>query len=929
MRRVHELRLNSDTDTVPQARRFVADHLTGDLPPDVVADAELAVSELVTNAILHAGTEIVVRITLMPPSVRIEVEDASPVTPVRPLPSAQSMTGRGLALIESLSQEVGVDRTRAGKVVWCVIPAVEGHPSNGMDVDEAVADDLIDAILENWEPDPDLKVEDPVFTVELGDVPTDLLLAAKEHMDNLGREFALAATGASSGETEAMPADMATMVDTVLHRFSGPRHAIKVQALASASRGDKRTTLSLALPLSAAEAGEAYLKALDQADAYARSAKILTLETPPQHRAFRRWYVETIIEQLRYAATGGIPKIQETFEQHLLRELDSVSAAQSQAEAFASRLAHLQQLTSELTGVSSLTEIADIVVGHAADAFGARFAALYVRTESNPDEIVALQVRGSTPETDDLWSRVPVRADLPICEAIRTNSTIVLRGAAEIGRRYPALLARPVEDVSVACMPLSIGDRCIGVIAQTFPLYRDLSDPDELAFLSSLANACAQALDRSRALTASRRTADKLAFLAEASATLASSRDARTTLSHLAELVVPRLADWCSVQTVDDGELNSVAIAHTDADKVALAEEWQKAFPSSLDDDTGTARVIRSGQPELYAEITEEMIVAASRDPEQARLARELELCSAVVVPLTGSEGTFGAMTLLYAESGRRYDEEDLLLANELAGRAALAAERAHQFDEQTGQLARITRIAETAQHAILAPVPARVGPIRLAGSYVSAAEEALVGGDLYEVVPTRGGVRLLIGDVRGKGLEAVRLATVVLGFFRTAAVESRNLARLARQLDARLLPYLEEEDFVTALMLEISGDGSCSVVSCGHPPPLLARDGELHEVAVDPSPPLGLGARPEPIELDLKRGDRLLLYTDGLIEARAEAGGFAELLEVAEPLHEGPLGSGLHGILTRLRAATGGDLNDDLALLAAEYAPEEEEEDD
>jgi serine phosphatase RsbU (regulator of sigma subunit) len=323
------------------------------------------------------------------------------------------------------------------------------------------------------------------------------------------------------------------------------------------------------------------------------------------------------------------------------------------------------------------------------------------------------------------------------------------------------------------------------------------------------------------------------------------------------------------------------------------------------------------------------MIVAASSDPELVRLARELELCSALVVPLTGSEGTFGAMTLLYAESGRRYDEEDLLLANELAGRAALAAERAHQFDEQTGQLARITRIAETAQHAILAPVPARVGPIRLAGSYVSAAEEALVGGDLYEVVPTRGGVRLLIGDVRGKGLEAVRLATVVLGFFRTAAVESRNLARLARQLDARLLPYLDEEDFVTALMLEISGDGSCSVVSCGHPPPLLARDGELHEVAVDPSPPLGLGARPEPIELDLKRRDRLLLYTDGLIEARAAAGGFAELLEVAEPLHEGPLDSGLLGILTRLRAATGGDLNDDLALLAAEYAPEEADEDD
>jgi serine phosphatase RsbU (regulator of sigma subunit) len=122
----------------------------------------------------------------------------------------------------------------------------------------------------------------------------------------------------------------------------------------------------------------------------------------------------------------------------------------------------------------------------------------------------------------------------------------------------------------------------------------------------------------------------------------------------------------------------------------------------------------------------------------------------------------------------------------------------------------------------------------------VSAAQEALVGGDLYEVVSARDGLRLLIGDVRGKGLDAVRLATIVLGFFRAAAVESRNLGRLARQLEARLLPYLGDEDFITALMLEISSDGTCSVVSCGHPTPLLARAGELLELACEPSPPLG-----------------------------------------------------------------------------------------
>ena len=590
-----ELRLVSDADTVPVARRFVASELYDVLPPDVVADAELVVSELVTNAILHAGTDIVVRLRIEPPTVRIEVEDLSQVTPVRPIASAQSMTGRGLALVEGLAAELGVDRTPGGKVVWCVLPAIAGHRAAGLVVDHRMANDLVETIIDNWDTAHG-HLPDPVFTVSLGDVPTDLLLAAKEHMDNLGREFALAASGASTGETAEMPADMAIMVDTVLNRFSGPRHAIKIQALAAASRGEKRTTLTLSLPLSAVSAAEAYLRALDQADAYARSARILTLETPPQHRAFRRWYVETIIEQLKFAATGGVPKIQETFEQHLLREVDTVSAAQAQAEALASRLAHLQQLTSELTAVTTPGEIADIMVGHAADAFGARFAALYVR---DGEVLQTIRARGNEADRNT-WTRVPLDAELPICEAFRANTTVIVRGAPEIGRRYPALTVGPLDDVSVACMPLSIGDRCIGVVALTFPLYRDLDDPDELAFLSSLADACAQALDRSRALSQLQETAAKLQFLSEASAELAASLRASTTLANVAQIAVPRLADWCSIQVVDGNELQSVGLAHIDPAKVDLARAWQQMYPTDLEDDNGVARVIRTGKPRAH-----------------------------------------------------------------------------------------------------------------------------------------------------------------------------------------------------------------------------------------------------------------------------------------------------------------------------------------
>ena len=198
-----ELRLDSDADTVPVARRFVASELRDSLPADLVADAELVVSELVTNAILHAGTDIVVRLRVEPPQVRIEVEDLSRVTPVRPIASVHSMTGRGLALVEGLAAELGVDRTADGKVVWCVLPAVEGERAAGRVGSYLVADELVDAILDDWDSAHGHR-PDPVFTVSLGDVPTDLLLAAKEQLDNLGREFALAACGASTGERAEM-----------------------------------------------------------------------------------------------------------------------------------------------------------------------------------------------------------------------------------------------------------------------------------------------------------------------------------------------------------------------------------------------------------------------------------------------------------------------------------------------------------------------------------------------------------------------------------------------------------------------------------------------------------------------------------------------------------------------------------------------------
>jgi serine phosphatase RsbU (regulator of sigma subunit) len=281
-----------------------------------------------------------------------------------------------------------------------------------------------------------------------------------------------------------------------------------------------------------------------------------------------------------------------------------------------------------------------------------------------------------------------------------------------------------------------------------------------------------------------------------------------------------------------------------------------------------------------------------------------------------------GVVTLIYAESGRHYAQADVPFAEDVARRAALALETAETFREQSWRLAMVTRVADAAQRAILAPPPARLGSLLLAARYVSAAAEARVGGDLYEVVERPGAVRLLIGDVRGKGLAAVRTATIVLGEFRAAAVDIADLGQVARHIDRRIRPYLGDEDFVTALIAEIGDDGHYSIVCCGHPPALIVTGGQIHELELEHALPLGLGTTPTVKTGQLSAGDRLLLYTDGAIESRRPDGQFVELTHIAEPIAHAELNVGLDGVLAALREAIGSEPADDIALLVAEYQP-------
>jgi serine phosphatase RsbU (regulator of sigma subunit) len=252
-----------------------------------------------------------------------------------------------------------------------------------------------------------------------------------------------------------------------------------------------------------------------------------------------------------------------------------------------------------------------------------------------------------------------------------------------------------------------------------------------------------------------------------------------------------------------------------------------------------------------------------------------------------------------------------------IAGVIASAVRR-----QRERELADFKAIADAAQQILLRPVPRRIPPVDIAVRYVSAAASARIGGDLYEAISAGGGVRLIIGDVLGKGLPAARTAAVVLGAFRASAYDAAGLTQIAARIEASLQQQETEEEFVTGVLAQVSADGrEAQILNYGHPPPLLVRDGEaIAAGSAEPGLPLGLtslapGAR-QVSAIPLKHGDRLLFYTDGIAEARDRQGNFYPLEQAGALLGLPDLDSALDRLIEDVLRHVGHALADDAAML-------------
>jgi PAS domain S-box-containing protein len=422
-----------------------------------------------------------------------------------------------------------------------------------------------------------------------------------------------------------------------------------------------------------------------------------------------------------------------------------------------------------------------------------------------------------------------------------------------------------------------------------------------------------------RDVTEDRKREEGHRFLAQATKELVSSLDYQATLSRIARMAVPQLADWCAVDILEpDGSLKLLAIAHTDPSKVEWAREFRRAFPIDMTATTGLPRVIRTGKSELYPSIDSELL-EASLDQEQLEVIRELQLNSVMLLPLRARGRTLGAISFVFAESGRSYGEADLVLAEDLASRAALALDNARLYRERDD-------IARTLQEGLLpGPFP-EVPGVELAARYQAAGEGIDVGGDFYDAFDTEDGAwALVVGDVCGKGPKAAALMGTARHTIRAAALREHRPSAVLTTLNAALHQQSRDQWFCTVCYVRLrpqSGGARLTVCAGGHPLPAILRTDGTVEFAGTPGTLLGVFTDIELTDatVDLGPGDALVLFTDGLTDAE-RTGGEVGQTRLADVLVRS-MGRSAEEIAARLErevlAHRTQVLPDDLAILVA-----------
>jgi signal transduction histidine kinase len=389
----------------------------------------------------------------------------------------------------------------------------------------------------------------------------------------------------------------------------------------------------------------------------------------------------------------------------LARQLEELNerlvATNLDVERAAARARRIQTVTSTLLRSITPAQVAEAVVAQGEDALDAEVGMLALLTPDGRGIRLA-SAAGFRSATLEGWRMLPLDSPLPLAVAVRTGEQVWLPSVPDNGEQFPISLDNGDGARPWIVLPLVLRERPIGALALGLRTAVEFAD-DDRTFLTLLGQQCAQALERARLYEAERNARVRaefaerqLSFLAEASTRLAASLDYEATLVNVAQLIVPDLADWCTVHILhEDGRAGVLALVHRNRDKTPLLRTMEEQYPGDRSPDGGVRQVIATGKPELLVEVRDETLVARSQDEEHLRMLRKLAPRSLICVPILARDRTLGAITMVTAGSGRRYTTTDLSLAEELAARVGQAIDNA--------QLYQTTRLASQAKSDFLA----------------------------------------------------------------------------------------------------------------------------------------------------------------------------------------------------------------------------------
>jgi PAS domain S-box-containing protein len=374
-------------------------------------------------------------------------------------------------------------------------------------------------------------------------------------------------------------------------------------------------------------------------------------------------------------------------------------------------------------------------------------------------------------------------------------------------------------------------------------------------------------------VTARRRAEERHRFLSQASAALVGTLDHAAALQQVAALAIGVLGDTVGVYLLDpDGILHESAIAHRDPRTAEVHQIVRDRYGYDEEAAEGVARVLRTGETVLYDAVDPDLLSSVAKDEEHLALLLELPNRSALLIPVIGRREVLGVLTFLSARSAHVFDPDTVMVAEELGRRVGIAVENARLYERERA-------IAATLQASLLPQRMPDLGWVDLGARFQAGGAGLEVGGDCYDAFTLDEGVlALLIGDVCGKGAEAAARTAQLRYTMKAMSSPGRDPAEVLALVDATVGPFdLPNERYCTAVYAQLArtegGALRCTAASGGHPLPLVVRgDGRVEEL---PCPGTLLfvlrRAHHRSTATTLAPGDALVLYTDGVTEARGD----------------------------------------------------------